>query len=404
MADAPAYSAPEVGFDELLADPHGSLKKYRDLTPIFRNGANHYVPRADDIVSLFKDRRLTHFDASLMPMRGYPTSGNMWRVFLNSMLMSSGKIHARRRGPAVDAFSKRVIARLRDYIREEARTLVAKFPINEDFDLLEYYGSPLPGRIIAHVVGLDPDNWKTFAELVYLMTKGIAPPFPADQWPNIEQAAGNLYDFCAEAIAERRQKPQDDFLTFYIAAADKAGLMDAEELLTQVVILVLAGSDTTRAGLAVTFGQLLEKRSRWEEVLADRSLVTPAVSESLRLDPPAGGAPRMTTEDIEIDGVIIPANHPVDLLTISAMRDASLYERPDEFDLHRTDGPRFHLAFGGGVHRCLGEQLAWAELEEGLSAALDLVPEMRLVGERHSLGGFTGVREPHPLIVRIERD
>jgi cytochrome P450 len=84
------------------------------------------------------------------------------------------------------------------------------------------------------------------------------------------------------------------------------------------------------------------------------------------------------------------------------MRDESLYPDPDHYDLHRADTPRYHPVFGGGVHRCLGEQLALGELEEALAAVLDLASSMRLVGERKPLGGFTAVREAFPLMVQID--
>jgi cytochrome P450 len=316
--------------------------------------------------------------------------------------MSNGAVHARRRAPAMDAFSRRMIALLRDMIGREARALVEAFPRGVPFDLVEALAGPLPGRVIAQVVGLDPDRWREFAGLVYKMTQGMAPPFPAERWPEIDAAAGRFIGFIGEAVADRRANPRDDFVSAYVAAADKQGVTDEEETLIQLAGIVLAGSDTTRGGIAVAIGMLLEQRSRWEEVLADRTLAANAIHEALRLDPPVGGSPRMTAEPLELDGVTIPPMMPVDLLTISAMRDASLYPDPDRFDLHRVDTPRYHPVFGGGVHRCLGEQLALAELEEALAAVLDLAPAMQLVGERKPLAGFTAVREASPLMVRID--
>ena len=111
----------------------------------------------------------------------------------------------------------------------------------------------------------------------------------------------------------------------------------------------------------------------------------------------------MVVEPFEIDGVKVPAGVPIDLLTISAMRDPLMFADPDRFDLHRTDGPKFHPVFGGGPHRCLGEQLALAEMEEALEAVLDLCPTMKIVGARTPLSGFTAVREAHPLIVHIDQ-
>ena len=404
MNDSSALQgAPLVAdFEAMTTDPHGYYRKYRPLTPVLQNGQNFYVLRARDVFPMQKNPKMQQIEGWMMKFRGYPEEGHMWRLFSNTVLMSNGKVHARRRAPAVDAFSRRMIAKLREHIRLEARRLAEALPRGVDFDFLEHFASPLPGRVIAFVVGLDPDLWQRFATLVYKMTQGLAPPFPADKWEEIEAAAGEMLGFVEQAIAARRAAPQDDFLTAYIAAADKTGAMDAEELLIQIVGLLLAGSDTTRAGLAVQQGILLEERSRWEAVLADRSLMSAAISESLRLEPPVGGSPRMVVEDVDVGGVTIPAGSAVDLLSISAMRDPEIYDRPDDFDMHRTGVPTFHPVFGGGVHRCLGEQLALAELEEGMAAILDIAPTIRLVGKRAVPRGFTAVREMFPLIVHID--
>ena len=280
--------------------------------------------------------------------------------------------------------------------------MAALLPRARDFDLLEAFASPVTGRIIAHTVGLDPDRWREFAELVYIVTTGLTPPFPAERWPEIENATEKFLGFVGDAVAERRKSPRDDFLTAYIAAADEADEMDAEELLVQLAGIVMAGSDTTRGGIAVTVGQLLEDRSRWEEVLADRSLIPAAIAEAMRIKPPVGGSPRMTREPIEIDGLTIPAGVPIDLLAISAMRDPELHAEPEKFDLRRKDHLNYHPVFGGGAHRCLGERLALAEMEECLAALLDLAPDLQMIGERPQLHGFTAIRLVPPLTVRLD--
>lgn len=394
--------AVEVEFAELSADPIGAFRKYRAATPVIRCGMNYYALRGKHVFPLQKDKRLLQIEAEAMKIRGYPTTGNMWRFNLSNLLMSNGKTHVARRGPAVDAFSRRMIAQLRNYIRQEARALAERMPRGADFDFVEAMSGPLSGRVIAHTVGLDPDNWQEFARLAYDITQGMAPPWPEGRWARIDESAGKFIDFVASAVSERRAHPRDDFLSRYVQAADGAGLMNEEEILIVLVSIVLAGSDTTRAGITVTVGQLLEERIRWEQVLADKSLIRMAINEAIRLDPPVGGSPRMVVAPFEIDGVDVPAGVPIDLLTISAMRDPAIYADPDRFDLHRTDGPKFHAVFGGGPHRCLGEQLALAEMEEALEAVLDLCPTMKIVGARTPLSGFTAVREAHPLIVRID--
>jgi len=151
-------------------------------------------------------------------------------------------------------------------------------------------------------------------------------------------------------------------------AADQAGEMSPLEILIQHLFVIVAGSDTTRGALAVQTAQLLQHREQWE-----------AVS-------------RFVLEDIELDGYVLNAGQFMTLSTMSAMRDEKVFEAPDTFDIFRTDGQRWHLVFGGGAHRCLGEALARTELEEGLAALTARIPPLQLSGEPPEIRGHVSVR------------
>ena len=121
-------------------------------------------------------------------------------------------------------------------------------------------------------------------------------------------------------------------------------------------------------------------------------MIPGAVSEALRYEPVVGSIPRFTLEDIELGGYVIPRNSVLSLSTLSAMRDAALYTDPDRFNIRRSDHPRRHLIFGLGVHRCLGEVLARAELEESLAALAKELPQLHLSGKPPLLHGHGGIR------------
>jgi len=124
------------------------------------------------------------------------------------------------------------------------------------------------------------------------------------------------------------------------------------------------------------------------------------VAESLRFEPSVGSFVRITLEDIEIGGYTVPRQSLLALSMISAMRDPALYANPDEFDIRRTDHPRKHLVFGGGVHRCLGEVLAKVELEEALAAITARLPGLELAGELPKVHGSGGIRKVMNMQVR----
>jgi len=144
--------------------------------------------------------------------------------------------------------------------------------------------------------------------------------------------------------------------------------MSPLEILIQHLFVIVAGSDTTRGALAVQTAQLLQHREQWE-----------AVS-------------RFVLEDIELGGYVLNAGQFMTLSTMSAMRDEKVFEAPDTFDIFRTDGQRWHLVFGGGAHRCLGEALARTELEEGLAALTARIPPLQLSGEPPETGDTSSVR------------
>jgi cytochrome P450 len=111
----------------------------------------------------------------------------------------------------------------------------------------------------------------------------------------------------------------------------------------------------------------------------------------MRFEPSLAGASRVTGEDVEVDGTVVPAGKHVTLSTMSAMRDENVYERPDTFDIHRTNQARLHPIFGFGAHRCIGEALARAELEESLSAITARIPGLNMDRPPH-IKGHSGIR------------
>jgi cytochrome P450 len=201
-----------------------------------------------------------------------------------------------------------------------------------------------------------------------------------------------LTSYTYDLLQDRRAKPVNDFLSSYVAALDESEKLSAAETVIQIVTLILGGSDTTRAAMAIQISLLLQHRDQWNAVCRDFALVPGAVAESLRYEPAVASFMRVTLEDIDLDGWVIPRNRMLSLSTLAAMRDPALYSDPDTFDIRRTDHPRKHMVFGIGAHRCLGEVLATVELEEGLAALTARLPDMRIAGEPPLIRGSGGIR------------
>jgi cytochrome P450 len=249
----------------------------------------------------------------------------------------------------------------------------------------------MPARLIADLLGLPREDIPEFTLLVYEVLKIFDFGLKPDEIAEIEKAAQRLHGYVDEVLEERRRKPREDFLSAFLTAATEAGEMSPGEMLYQIFALIRAGADTTRVAIATQIALLLQHREQWAEVCRDPALVPGAVAEAMRFEPSVGGIIRVTGEDVEVDGTVIPAGKLVTLSTMSAMRDENVYHRPDTFDIHRTNLPRLHPVFGYGAHRCIREALAKAELEESLSAITARVPGLNMDAPPHIKGHF-GIR------------
>jgi len=166
------------------------------------------------------------------------------------------------------------------------------------------------------------------------------------------------------------------------------------------VTVILAASETTRSAMTIQTSLLLQHRDQWDAVCRDSNLIPGAVLESLRYEPAVASFPRVTLEDLPIDEYVVPRNKMLSLSMISAMRDPAIYADPDRFDIRRTDHPKRPIVFGAGAHRCLGESLATAELEEGLAVLAARLPGLQFAGDPPVVSGSGGIRKVTPMRVR----
>ncbi len=223
------------------------------------------------------------------------------------------------------------------------------------------------------------------------MTRFVSHSVRPDEIPRSQSAARQLRDYVETALDDRRRAPRDDFLSDFLAKAEAAGELSPLEIVMQIVQLIVGGTDTTRVAIVMQVALLLQHREQWDAVCRAPSLIPGAVAEALRLEPSVASFVRVTTEDIELGGAVLPARQLVVMSTMSAARDEEAYERPDAFNIHRTGQPRLLPAFGAGAHRCLGEALARAELEESLAALAARIPQLQL-DQAPTIQGHAGIR------------
>ncbi|WP_422376015.1 cytochrome P450 [Roseibium sp.] len=319
------------------------------------------------------------------------TNGPVFELFQNSMLFSNAPAHGRRRGPLARSFAVPLVRQLRPKLQQLARALIEDHVNNGKIDFRDRIGGQLAARTVAMVLGVPRADLPMVTRLVYSAIRALSVRSPQV----LAEAADDLTalnSYVADLLEDHKSAGAHDFLGDYLQRAGLTGL-DGIETRMQIVTLVLAGSDTTRGALTSTLSQLMQNRDQWELLCADTDRhIQGAISEGLRYDPVIGALIRVAAKDLVFEGVAIPEGSLIGPLVVAALRDPAVYEDPDRFDISRTDHPRWHPVFGAGEHRCLGEALARAELEEALTALCHLAPKTVLTGPPPQLRGLGATR------------
>jgi cytochrome P450 len=329
--------------------------------------------------------------------------GALFDFFNNSMLLSNGPVHRKRRVPFARAFAVKLIDGLRPRIRAIANELIDRRYPQGEMNFIDDFAALIPARVISEILGLPEADIPEFTRRIYSLARSLSSSFTQDDVPELQTSASELSQYVLGLLEARRREPRDDFLTACIGAIDAANELSSVETVMQVITVILGGSDTTRGAGAIQTSLLLQHREQWDAICQDPALIPGAVLESMRYEPAVGSFARFTLEDIELDGWIVPRNRVLSLSTLSAMRDPQLYADPDRFDIRRNDHPRRHMIFGAGSHRCLGEALAKAELEEQLVALTSRLPQLQLIGDPPLIRGNGGIRSVRNMRVRWDR-
>ena len=301
------------------------------------------------------------------------------------MLFANGEAHQRRRQPVARTFAFKLMEAMRPKAAAVAAEIINDHLGKGPFNFVQEFAAQIPARIIADVLGIPRSDLPVFLHWISDTAESIG-FVDVSRRADIEKSLTEFNAYVDKLLADRRANPRGDFLSEYVAATAASGDMSEGEIRAQVVGLILAGSDTTRNSMCMTLSQLLQHPEQWAAFCADPdSLKKKAAEEGLRFEPVVSGIPRVTTQDMEIEGFLIPPGAIVAVSILSVLRDPEIYAAPEAFNIHRTDQQRWHLAFGAGAHRCAGEALARVELEETLAAIARLAPNTRITGAKPRL-------------------
>jgi cytochrome P450 len=373
-----------------LTDPYAVLATIdRDRTPVFYAPSIDYyvVTRYTDVESVFRDNQtFSAANAQLPLVQIVPEAQEILLAGGHkprpSMVSLDEPAHARLRGPAARAFTPRRVTGMADTIRATVAQLLDAFDGQERFDLVAGLTFPLPASTIFTLMGVPPEDVPQLKRWGGVRAGlGWGRPSPDEQVEMATQMAA-YRNYLRDLVRRKHEEPGDDLTSDLLAIHDEDPEQLAEEEIASILFsLSFAGHETTNNLIANIVRRLLEDRSRWESVVADPSTIPAVIEETLRFDTSVPVWRRVTTRPVTLGGVDLPEGAKLFLWLASAGRDPAQFPDPDEFLTDRAN-VRHHLAFGKGIHFCLGANLARLEAELALQALTARFPELRLVEDQ----------------------
>ena len=276
--------------------------------------------------------------------------------------------HTRLRNLVNRAFTPRRIAALEPRMREIAAEALDPCIERGDLELVRDLSTPLPVRVIAELLGVPASRFRDFKRWSDALVTSISTTSADVDVSQLMEARRELVAFLVEQVAEAQRSPRDNLLGALVRAQADEGVLTEAEAVSFGLLLLVAGNETTTNLIGNALLALLEHPDQLGRVQSDPSLIPNLIEEALRYDSPVQGLLRRTSRDVETAGTKIPEGEPIMILFASANRDERQFAEPDRFDITRDT--RGHLAFGFGIHFCLGASLARLEARVALEAIL----------------------------------
>jgi cytochrome P450 len=383
----------ELFTPDFVQDPHTALAALRSKAAVHPvvtpNGLRTWlVTRYDEARALLNDPRLSkdmRVGNDLIPdnfvderrrqefLREAGTRRQFAHELAEHMLDSDPPDHTRLRRLVGKVFTSRRIEALRPRIEALVGELLDDLSALGSADLMDHLAFPVPFTVICWLLGVPPDDRANFRRWSNLLVSGVG----TDE---VRDASVSMVDYLRALIADKRANPADDMLTGLVQATDDGERLTETELISMAFLLLVAGHETTVNLIGNGTLALLTHPDQRALLAADPSLWPSAIDEFLRYEGPVTNATwRYTTEPVEVDGTVIPTGQFVTISLGAVGRDPARHDDPDRLDVTRSNSA--HLAFGFGIHHCLGAPLARLEGEIVLAALFARFPDLRLAVE-----------------------
>ncbi|MDA3647653.1 cytochrome P450 [Saccharopolyspora indica] len=368
-------------------DPEPEYGRFRREQPVAKvklafGGEAWLVTRYADVKAVLNDSRFSR--AATVEAKTWISQSGPEGA---SLVIMDPPEHTRIRTLVAKAFTARRIEALRPRIQQITDEMLDGMErAGQPADLIAHLSLPLPVAVICELLGVpfdDHQKLRTWSETIMSSTA-----FSAEE---TGAAYGQLAGYLAGLIAQRRERPTEDLLGALVVARDEQDKLSEQEMISVALTILVAGHDTTASHIGNSTYALLRRPDQWALLRDDPALLERGVEELLRYLAlgVSSGLPRVATEDIELGGVLIKAGDSVIPSITAANLDEDVFDAPDRIDLTREHNP--HIAFGHGIHHCLGAQLARVELQVALSTLARRFPDLRLAVPEEELSWKTGL-------------
>lgn len=379
MAMSPARTDVDITSSAFKADPFPFYERLRAEEPVYRTALRGgisavLITRYDDVLAVLKDdERFIKDRYSLNAKARTGWMPSFARAFERNMLDVDAPDHTRLRNLVHKAFTPKLMEGLRGRAQQITDNLLDAAERKGSFDLVEDFALPLPIVMISDLLGVEERDRNKFAgwskKLVSVSSRNDGMKI----LPSIIAFAG----YIKKLIRTRQQDPRDDLLTAMIDAREAGDKLSEEEMMGMILLLLVAGHETTANLIANGTLELLQKRDQWEQMRAEPQVMRTAIEELLRYTGPVEKATeRYAKYDTDYHGVSIARGETVLAVLASANRDEAQF--PNAAVLDVTRDPNRHLAFGMGIHYCLGAPLARLESHVAFTSLIERMPNLQL--------------------------